>query len=633
MAAGPDRPKPLPIARRFPIGAEPHADGVHFRVWAPTHSHVEVHVEGRGVHALAADGDGYHAGVIAAAAAGDRYRLSLDHGPLLADPASRFQPDGPHGPSMLIDPSGFRWTDDEWPGPDLSMLVVYELHIGTFTPAGTWQAAVDGLAALADLGVTCIELMPVAEFTGRFGWGYDGVNLFAPTRLYGTPDDFRAFVNGAHALGLAVILDVVYNHVGPDGDCLEPFAPAFFGGSTEWGRAINFDGRDAGPVREYFVTNAQYWIEEFHLDGLRLDAVQAIHDSSDLHIVAELTAAARRAAGTRSLWIVGEDEPQHAHLLRGSEEGGVGIDALWNDDFHHSAMVAATGRREAYFTDYFGTPQEFVSAAKYGFLYQGQWYSWQERGRGTPALGLRPDGLVCFLQNHDQVANGPGGARLHELTSPAMVRALTAVLLLGPWIPMLFQGQEYAADSPFCYFADHAPPLSRAVREGRDTFLSQFPSTADAVAAGAVPDPHDPSTFQRSKLAPDGARGAAMRALHASLLQLRVSDRAFRSQHRRGLDGAVLGTHAFVFRFFAHADVPHGDDRLLVVNLGAQLDRPSMPEPLLAPPATARWAVAWSSDDPLYGGPGVSPLIRPSGWSVPAESATVLAPAGSRGTS
>jgi maltooligosyltrehalose trehalohydrolase len=623
-------PPSFRILRRLPTGAEVGPGGVHFRVLAPAHSRVEIHMEAGGVHRLIPEDGTYHSGLIAAAGAGDCYRISLDECEPMADPMSRYQPEGPHGPSMIVDPSAFAWRDQDWTGPDVSTLVVYEMHVGTFTQAGTWRAAIEGLPALAELGVTCIEMMPIADFTGEFGWGYDGVCLFAPSHLYGTPDDLRALIDAAHGLGLAVILDVVYNHLGPEGSCIERFAPTFTSGATEWGNAINFDGAGAAPVREFFVANAHYWVDEFHFDGLRLDAVQAIRDQSGAHILKEITAAARRAAGARSIWIVAEHEPQHAELLRGSGNGGVGIDALWNDDFHHTALVAATGRREAYYKDYTGSPQEFISAAKYGFLFQGQWYEWQQQRRGTSALGVPPDAFVCCLQNHDQVANGPNGARLHELTSRARLRALTAVLLLGPWVPMLFQGQEYAADSPFLYFADHRGELADAVREGRRTFLAQFRSQADAIAAGIVPDPDDPKTFRRSKLAPETAYGSAIRALHASLLQLRASERAFRAHHRHGLDGAVLGAHAFVLRFFVNEQT-HADDRLLVVNLGPQLDLPSLPEPLLASPAGTTWTIAWSSEDPLYGGPGIDQTMGEGTWTLAAESATVLAPVRTRG--
>jgi maltooligosyltrehalose trehalohydrolase len=605
--------------------------GTHFRVWAPVHDRVDVIVDGRAPAALTAEGNGYFEGLIADVGAGDRYRFSLDGQPPLADPASRFQPDGPHGPSLVVDSSRFAWTDDAWSGIRRSALVVYEMHVGTFTREGTWTAAKRELPALAELGVTCLELLPVADFAGTFGWGYDGVCLYAPTRLYGTPDDFRAFVDAAHALRLAVILDVVYNHFGPDGCGLTSFSPHYVGAEpTEWGLTINFDGAYAGEVREFFINNAAYWISEFHLDGLRLDATQSIRDSGEPHILAEISAAVKQAAGPRATWIVAENEPQHVRLVARIDEGGFGLDALWNDDFHHTAMVAATGRREAYYRDYCGTPQELISTAKYGFLYQGQWYAWQDQPRGTPTFGLPADAFVAFLQNHDQVANSSDGRRLHQVTSPGKLRALTALLLLGPWIPMLFQGQEFGANAPFLYFADHGGPLGDGVRRGRRDFLSQFPSAADAARTGTLADPCDRRTFEICKLdRSDGADRSPMRNLHASLLQLRTSEAAFRLHDRHDIDGAVLGPHAFMLRFFARdvgGGAAHDDDRLLIVNLGPQLDMAVVPEPLLAPPIEMRWATIWSSDDPAYGGPGISAALRPGAWSLPPECAIVLAP-------
>ncbi len=317
---------------------------------------------------------------------------------LLPDPASRFQPEGPHGPSEIIDPDTFRWTDQGWRGRPREELVIYEMHVGSFTPEGSWEAAARELPELAALGITCIELMPVADFPGRFGWGYDGVDLFAPTRLYGRPDEFRRFVDRAHAHGIAVILDVVYNHFGPDGNYLRCFSQSYFSDryKNEWGDPINFDGPDSGPVREFFLANAGYWIDEYHLDGLRLDATQQIFDASDDHIMAAIVRQVREAASGRTTFIVGENEPQHARLVRPPERGGYGLDALCNDDFHHSAMVALTGRREAYYTDYRGAPGEFVAAAKYGFLYQGQRYVWQRQRRGRLALDLAAE-IVCRL--------------------------------------------------------------------------------------------------------------------------------------------------------------------------------------------------------------------------------------------
>ena len=615
---------------------------MHFRVWAPAVADVAVEIwspsEGASSgttpearYALVAEPGGYFSGLVEEAAAGTRYKFRLD-GDAYPDPASRAQPEGPHGPSLVVDPDRYRWSDDGWPGVSRS-LVVYDLHIGTFTREGTWAAAERELPALVELGVTTIELMPIAEFPGAFGWGYDGVNLFAPSHLYGSPDDVRAFVDAAHALGLSVILDVVYNHFGPDGCYLDKFTPHYFSTEhNEWGRYLNFDGDSSEPVREFFTANGAYWIDEFHFDGLRLDAVQAIVDRSGAPIVREIVAAVHRAAGGRRTWVVGENEPQRSDLIRPVSEGGCGIDALWNDDFHHTAMVALTGRREAYYTDYGGTPQEFISAAKHGFLYQGQWYRWQHQPRGTPCLGLPPAAFVAFVQNHDQVANSWAGQRMHELTSPGKSRALTALLLLGPWTPMLFQGQEFAASSPFLYFADHSGELADNVRRGRKEFLSQFESLAHVEGDEAPPDPDNRLTFERSKLDhSERDRHGGVFAMHAALLQLRASDPTFQAQGAFGLDGAVLTPQAFVLRFFG----PHGNghpagslsDRLLLINLGAQVELPILPEPLLAPPSGYEWRLTWSSEDRLYGGSGMPETFLSDGWRLPAECAWVLSPA------
>jgi maltooligosyltrehalose trehalohydrolase len=583
----------------------------------------------RRLHALTPEtGGGYFSGLVPEARPGTEYRFQLGDGRDYPDPASRFQPNGPHGPSAVVDPAAFTWTDQSWPGISPAGLVLYELHVGTFTAAGTFQAAIAELGALAELGVTAIEVMPVADFPGLFGWGYDGVGLFAPTRLYGAPDDFRAFVDAAHAVGLGVVLDVVYNHFGPDGCWMEQFAPAYFGEeANEWGRALNFDGEGAGPVREFFTTNAAYWIDEYHLDGLRLDATQAIVDRSGSHILAEIASAARAAAAPRQIWIVCENEPQKSEMARSVDEGGLGLDAMWNDDFHHTAFVALTGRREAYYSDYLGSPQEFISAARHGFLYQGQRYSWQKQPRGTPTTGLRPESFVCFLENHDQVANSWTGQRLASLTSPGKFRALTALLLLGPWTPMLFQGQEFAASSPFLYFADHSDRLAEQVREGRRTFLSQFGSIAHAGRDQALADPADPATFERCRLDfSERDAHATMVALHASLLQLRSSESAFKAQGACGLDGAVLGPQAFVLRFAGEAPCSPGvDDRLLVVNLGTQVEPEPVPHPLLAPPRSLAWTLIWSSEDPMYGGGGTPDVLVDGRWCLPAESALVFA--------
>jgi maltooligosyltrehalose trehalohydrolase len=502
-------------------------------------------------------------------------------------------------------------------------LVLYEMHLGTFTPQGTWAAAMEQLPELADLGITALEIMPIAEMPGKFGWGYDGVNLFAPTRLYGSPDDVRRFVDRAHQLGLMVILDVVYNHLGPDGNYLAQFSDHYFSAKqSEWGAAINFDGEGSGPVREYFITNAAYWISEYHFDGLRLDATHQIFDQSQTHVIAEIADAARAAAPHRRIYIVAENEAQRAQHVRPRAASGYGLDAIWNDDFHHSAMVAATGKAECYYMDYRGAPQEFISAAKYGFLFQGGWYDWQQQRRGTPALDLLPQNFVIFLQNHDQLANTLQGLRLHQLTSPGRFRALTALLLLLPSAPMLFQGQEFCASSPFLYFADHNPELAPLVREGRGKFLQQFRTISARESQGLLDDPGSPATFERSKL-DLGERGKNVGAysLHRDLLHLRRDDATFRDPVR--FDGAVLDHEAFVLRYFS----AQGDDRLVLVNLGRELYLRPAPEPLLAPVTGGGWSTLWSSDSPVYGGTGTpDELETADNWIVPGHATVVLCP-------
>ncbi|MDT5294726.1 MAG: maltooligosyltrehalose trehalohydrolase [Acidobacteriota bacterium] len=623
------------LSRRLPVGAEVMPEGgVHFRVWAPRRRRVEVVTESEGAEAstaLRAEDGGYFSGLVAKAGDGTLYRFRLDDDEkLYPDPISRFQPAGPHGPSRVIDPAKFRWTDTEWKGATLKGQVVYELHTGAFTREGTLAAAERELRELAELGVTCVELMPVAEFPGRFGWGYDGVNLFAPTRLYGEPDDLRRFVNEAHRYGVAVILDVVYNHFGPDGNYLSRFAEDYFTDrrKTEWGEGINFDGENSAPVREFFLSNARYWVEEFHMDGLRIDATQSIHDDSAEHFLAALTREVRTAAAGRETIIVGENEPQDTRMLRTEAAGGFGLDGLWNDDFHHSAMVALAGRSEAYYSDYRGRPQEFVSAAKYGFLYQGQRYKWQRQRRGTPTFGFAPHAFINFIQNHDQIANSARGARADRLTSPGRLRAMTALMLLAPGTPMLFMGQEFAASAPFYYFADHEPELALKIRRGRVEFLAQFRSIATKQTRTHIPDPDDAQTFERCKL--DFAERETHRGmyeLHRDLLRLRRTDAVFGAQEPRGVDGAVLDHEAFVLRFFGGEAA---GDRLLFVNLGPDLNFNPAPEPLLAPPAGKLWSLIWSSEDWRYGGGGTPRPETKHNWCLPGHSAFAMTSVPSR---
>jgi maltooligosyltrehalose trehalohydrolase len=572
---------------------------------------------------LSPEADGYFSATRPGLRDGALYGFRLDgESRVYPDPASRFQPQGHDGRSQLIDPNRHAWRDADWRGITRAGQVIYEMHVGTFTPEGTWAAAARALPWLAQLGVTLIELMPVGEFPGRFGWGYDVVHFFAPTRLYGTPDDMRAFVDTAHDLRLGVILDVIYNHCGSVGCFLPQFGGDYFSRKwkSDWGHALNFDDEGSAPVREFFRVNAEYWIREFHLDGYRLDATQTIFDSSREHILAEITASAREAADGRDIIVIGENEPQNAKLLAPRAAGGAGLDALWNDDFHHSARVALTGKTEAYYKDYHGTPQEFVSAAKRGFLYQGQYYAWQKKPRGSPTTGLDPSRFIMFLQNHDQVANSTRGLRLHQLTSPGRYRAATTLLLLLPQTPMLFQGQEFAASSPFLYFADNAPENAELVKKGRREFLEQF---ASVKAAGYVwlGDPADPKTFERSKLdLSERESHPEAVALHRDLLELRRNDRVLGSTEIGAVDGAVLAEEAFVLRYFGE----DGDDRLIIVNFGRDFTLSPSPEPLLAPPFQREWKLVWSSEEPKYGGDGTPEPELTDEWQVPAQAALVF---------
>jgi maltooligosyltrehalose trehalohydrolase len=376
-------------------------------------------------------------------------------------------------------------------------------------------------------------------------------------------------------------------------------------------------------VREFFVANAGYWIDEFHMDGLRLDATQQIFDASPVNVMQEMSERVRAAARGRHTLIVAENEPQDVKLVAPVREGGYGMDALWNDDFHHSARVALTRHNEAYLGDYTGAPQEVISAVKYGYLFQGQRYAWQKKRRGTAGLALSPCAFINYMQNHDQIANSALGLRCHQLASPARYRALMALTLLAPGTPMFFQGQEFGSSSPFFYFADHKPELAAAVKKGRAEFMSQFPSIGRSEMSERLADPGDPDTFERCKLdLAERDRHPHMVAFHRDLLRLRREDAAFRAQRRRGVDGAVLAEQAFVLRYFDDEG-----DRLVLVNLGRDVHLVPAPEPLLAPPEGMRWESSWSSEDPRYGGCG-TPLVESEedGWHLPGESTVVMHP-------
>ena len=606
------------------LGAAVEARGVEFRVWAPDHRRVDVVLESDGGRTvpLGPETDGYFAGLVGEVAPGDCYRFRLDGGDSFPDPASRFQPDGPHGPSEVIDPVSYQWKNAPLDDLRLTGQVIYELHVGTFTPEGTYAAAARELPELARLGVTLIELLPLAEFAGRWGWGYDGVDLFAPFHHYGRPDDLKRFIDEAHGLGLGVILDVVYNHFGPDGNYLRQFSDRYFSPrhKTDWGDGINYDGPDASAVRHFVIQNACYWIAEYQFDGLRLDSTPDVRDDSPVHVLAEMSDAARKVAG-RPVVLIGENEPQDVRLVRPTDQGGLGLDGLWSDDFHHTARVALTGQRGAYYFDYTGTPQELISTTKRGPLYQGQRYEWQNQPRGWSVRKEPASAFVFFLQNHDQVANLLDGSRLHQLCHPGHLRALTALLLLGPQTPMLFMGQEFAASSPFSYFSDHNADLQQLIDAGRLKFLTQFENVLLPESRHAIPSPGKEATFRRSKLdLSERERHRSVYRLHRDLLRLRRTDPLIARQDRFSLDGAILSPEAFVLRFFGPLD----NDRLLIVNLGRDLELIPAPEPLLAPIDRGRWRLVWSSEAVRYGGVGTVPPCDDRGWRLQAGSATFL---------
>ena len=617
--------------RRYPVGAEVlNAGKISFRVWAPDKQKMTLIVQKKAVNdydiisrgELDNEGNGYFSGTFNFNN-NILYSFQLDNNPkLFPDPASRFQPFGPHGPSQVVDPNKFKWTDDEWKGYELKKQIVYELHVGTFTKAGRWESARKELKELSDLGITCIEIMPVAEFAGNFGWGYDGVDLFAPTRLYGKPDDFRNFVNTAHSLGIGVILDVVYNHVGPDGNYLKEFSSDYFTTEykTDWGDAINFDGNNSEPVRQFFIANAEYWIEEYHIDGLRLDATQDIHDSSSNHILAEITSKIKNKSKKKNILVIAENEPQEVKLIKEQCEGGFGMDAVWNDDFHHSAVVCLTGNNEAYYTDYKGKPQEFISSIKYGYLFQGQRYKWQKKRRGTAAHKINPEKFVFYIQNHDQIANSARGNRIHTLSIPGKYRAIVTLNLLAPGIPMIFQGQEFNASAPFLYFADHNEELARLTKKGRISFLSQFRRLLTPEMQQCLPNPMDRNSFEICKLnLHEREKNLEIYTMYKDLIKVRKKLIEMDFQGIGRADGAILTEDCFLIRYFL-------DDyeKLLIINLEKDINLNPAPEPLLAPPEGMNWEIEFSTEDPKYGGCGTPPLDTDDGWQILSYSAVLL---------
>jgi malto-oligosyltrehalose trehalohydrolase len=494
---------------RMPFGAEVLADGaVRFRLWAPAATAVAVVVDsdaGAQRLPMRALDHGWHVLETPLASAGSRYRFEVN-GRLVPDPASRCNPDDVHQSSEVVDPAAFCWEDAGWRGRAWEEAIIYELHVGSFSPEGSFAGVTSRLDHLQRLGVTALELLPVADFAGRRNWGYDGVLLYAPDSSYGRPDDLKELVQQAHARGLMVFLDVVYNHFGPDGNYLAVSAPQFFTArhATPWGEAIDFDGPDSRPVRDFFIHNALYWLEEYHLDGLRLDAIHAIRDASVPDFVTELVAAVRGGPGaTRPIHLILENVRNEAHRLARAADGApLFADAQWNDDFHHAMHVLLTGERDGYYGDYADDPVAHLGRClAEGFAYQGERSAYRRgSNRGEPSRQLPPSAFVNALQTHDQVGNRAFGERLSQLVPADPLRAAVAICLLSPSPPMLFMGEEFAAREPFGFFCDFRGDLARGVRAGRIRYHGRFRGFDDPAVHSRIPDPSAAATFAASQL-------------------------------------------------------------------------------------------------------------------------------------
>jgi maltooligosyltrehalose trehalohydrolase len=510
----------------------------------------------------------------------------------LPDPVSRWQPEGVHGPSRVVDPQAFTWTDGEWRGIPMADYVIYELHVGTFTPEGTFDAVIGDLERLQNLGVTAIEIMPVAEFPGPRNWGYDGVHLYAPHSAYGGPDGLKRLVDAAHAHGLAVVLDVVYNHVGPEGNYLDAFGPYFTETyRTPWGRAVNYDGAGSDEVRRFVIDNALYWVTEYHVDALRLDAVHGIFDFGALHLLQEMAEAVHDQAARlgRTVIVIGESDLNDPKLIRRPEEGGFGLDAQWSDDFHHAVHAAITGERAGYYVDFDGV-EMIADALREPFVYAMRYSTSRNRRHGAPSVGIPRERFVVAIQNHDQVGNRAAGDRLSTLVSPEQLRLAAALLLLSPYVPLLFMGEEYGETNPFQYFVSHGDQkLLEAVSAGRREEFAAFGW------AGDVPDPAAESTFVNSRLDRaklDDPKHAAMVELYRDLIALRKRSEVLGPRSDgRPRESRVMCQDEVITIERATED---GRRMIAVFNCSDREQQISLPD--------GSWQLALSTDDAKYGG-------------------------------
>lgn len=575
--------------------------GVRFKVWAPYAKEVGVKVTAPQelLFPLAPMRSGYFEGFAEGLVADSRYFYVLDGEKTRPDPASRSQPDGVHGPSAVVDPAAFNWTDRDWRGVALQDYVIYELHVGTFTLAGTFDAIIPQLAYLKqDVGITAVELMPVAQFPGARNWGYDGVHPFAPQNSYGGPAGLKRLINACHEQGLAVVLDVVYNHLGPEGNYLHDYGPYFTDRyRTPWGQAINYDGRDSDAVRRHFISNALYWINEYHVDGLRLDAIHGIFDFSARHVLQELAEAVHSEADRlhRPVQVIAESDLNDTRVIKPMAFGGYGCDAQWNDDFHHALRVVLTKENQGYYQDFTGMA-DLVQAIQQGFVYTGRYSEFRRRRHGHSSELVTPSQFIVFSQNHDQVGNRADGERLSTQLSSDALKAAAAVVLLSPNIPLLFMGEEYGERAPFLYFIDHSDPgLVEAVRKGRREEFAPFGWREED-----IPDPYAPSTFERSRVSPGATtdqRSASLLRWYRALINLRkrfpVLGASANGRHHDALwsekDGSVL---------IVHRRRENGPEALLVIGLNSA----SVPITLRRP--VGSWILKLSGDQADMGGKG-----------------------------
>ena len=590
------------------LGAWVETGGVRFRTWAPEMRQVALQLEPGGERiAMERDANGYWTAHVPDLAAGARYRYVLDGQGPFPDPASRFQPEGVHGPSEVIDPSRFVWSDADWNGVPLERLVTYELHIGTLTAGGTFAAAVEVLPELVELGVTAIQLMPVSAFPGQRNWGYDGVQPFAPARAYGTPDDLRALVDQAHRHGLGVILDVVYNHFGPDGAYQGAFSPHYFSDrhSSPWGQGINLDGPHSGEVRHYFIESALHWLHEHRVDGFRLDATHALIDDSPVHFLAEYAAALHENGPGRHPLVIVEDHRNLAELLHPPSEGGYGLDAVLADDFHHEVRRLLAGDDEGYYEDYQGTTEQTALSMRQGWTFTGEHSRFFDEPRGTDPSGIPLQRFIHCIQNHDQVGNRPFGDRLHHEIDLDAYRAASALLVLGAATPMLFQGQEWATSAPFQFFTDHHDELGRLVTEGRRREFRAWSAFSDPERREQIPDPQAPDTFERSRLRRDERDRephAGVERLYRDLLRLRRSHPALDPVRRAAFEADALDEDTVALHHRA------GEDAVLALVRLRGEGEVAIP----SDPPSGDWKVALTTEDEGYVTAPLPPRLDPA---------------------